>query len=298
MHNQQPPTAAKRTIKDSVFCDLFSYPEYVFQLYQALHPEDTEAREEDVNIVTIDRVVTDGMYNDLGFTLDDRLVVLVEAQSTWSTNIAMRSLLYLAETYKDYLITHELDIHGSTAVQLPPPELYVLYTGGQKVPNHLSLADASFGGASTFLNLGVTIITEGGDDIVGQYVNFARVCNAQFALHGRTTEAAREIIRICKESGYLVDYLTGREKEVEDIMFSLNDAEEIQRIHSKAVAKEAAEQGMQQGMQQGLQQGQELVAKLFAALFADGRAGDAERAASDPSFLAQLMEEYGLTASA
>ena len=286
MHNGTPSTKAKRTIKDSVFCDLFSHPEYVFQLYQALHPEDKDAREEDINIVTIDRVVTDGMYNDLGFTLDDRLVVLVEAQSTWSTNIAIRSLLYLTETYKDYLFSHELDIHGTKAVQLPPPELYVLYTGGQKVPKRISLADVSFGGANTFLDLGVTIITEGGDDIVGQYVGFTRVCNAQFALHGRTETAVHEIIRICKESGYLVDYLTGREKEVEGIMFSLYDAEEVQRIHSKAVAKEAAEQGMQQG--------QEQVAKLFAALFADGRSADAERAASDPALLASLMKEYGV----
>ncbi len=29
-----------RNSKDSVFCDLFSDPEYVLLLYQALHPED------------------------------------------------------------------------------------------------------------------------------------------------------------------------------------------------------------------------------------------------------------------
>ena len=30
-----------RNIKDSVFCNLFGQPEYLYQLYQALHPEDS-----------------------------------------------------------------------------------------------------------------------------------------------------------------------------------------------------------------------------------------------------------------
>lgn len=34
---------ARRTAKDSVFCDLFRDKRYLLQLYQALHPEDTEA---------------------------------------------------------------------------------------------------------------------------------------------------------------------------------------------------------------------------------------------------------------
>ena len=32
----------ERNVKDSVFCDLFSMPEYLLQLYQVFHPEDTE----------------------------------------------------------------------------------------------------------------------------------------------------------------------------------------------------------------------------------------------------------------
>ena len=36
-----------RNIKDSVFCDLFGMPEYLMQLYQVLHPDDTETTEDD-----------------------------------------------------------------------------------------------------------------------------------------------------------------------------------------------------------------------------------------------------------
>ena len=39
-----------RNIKDSVFCDLFGRQEYLYQLYQVLHPEDTENGPDDLTI--------------------------------------------------------------------------------------------------------------------------------------------------------------------------------------------------------------------------------------------------------
>ena len=56
-----------RTIKDSVFRDLFSQPEYLLQLYQTLHPEDTAATEADLGNVTIRNIFTEQLYNDPGF---------------------------------------------------------------------------------------------------------------------------------------------------------------------------------------------------------------------------------------
>ena len=44
-------------------------------------------------------------------------------------------------------------------------------------------------------------------------------------------------------------------EEVESIMDLLFDEETINRIHDKALAKEAREKGIKQGMQQGIQQG-------------------------------------------
>ena len=57
---------AKRTAKNSVFLDLFQDKKNLLQLYKALHPEDTEAIEDTLDIVTIDNVLTDNLYNDLG----------------------------------------------------------------------------------------------------------------------------------------------------------------------------------------------------------------------------------------
>jgi len=73
--------AVKQTVRDSVFSDLFQDKKYLLKLYQALHPEDVETTKDDLVDVTIQNVLVDGLYNDLGFRNKDRLVILAEAQS-------------------------------------------------------------------------------------------------------------------------------------------------------------------------------------------------------------------------
>ena len=50
------------------------------------------------------------------------------------------------------------------------------------------------------------------DDIIGEYVTFTKVYNEQCEKHGRTEEAVRETIRICKDKNVLKEYLESREK--------------------------------------------------------------------------------------
>ena len=93
---------AKRTAKNSVFLDLFQNKSYLLKLYKTLHPEDTTATEDSLTDVTIENVLTDNLYNDLGFIVNNKLMILVEAQSTWTMNILVRVLLYLAQSYHEY----------------------------------------------------------------------------------------------------------------------------------------------------------------------------------------------------
>ncbi len=78
---------AKRTTKNSVFLDLFQNKSNLLKLYQTLHPEDTTATESSLTDITIENVLTDNLYNDLGFIVNNKLMILVEAQSTWTMNI-------------------------------------------------------------------------------------------------------------------------------------------------------------------------------------------------------------------
>ena len=118
----------KHTVKDSVFTDIFGTKKYLLQLYQVLHPEDRGTREDDLKNITIKNILVNGLYNDLGFQVGERVIILVESQSSWTMNIIVRALLYLAQTYQDYLDTQGQDIYGSKKVSLPKPEIYVIYT--------------------------------------------------------------------------------------------------------------------------------------------------------------------------
>lgn len=87
-----------RNTKDSVFCNLFSDPRYVLELYSALHPEDDITQVSDITLVTLDNQIYRTQYNDLGFIIGNVLMILIEEQSVWSINILIRLLMYLGET--------------------------------------------------------------------------------------------------------------------------------------------------------------------------------------------------------
>lgn len=242
----------KRTIKDSVFTNLFQDKKYLLQLYKALHPEDNDVTEDALEDVTIKNVLTDNIYNDLGFTVRNRLVVLVESQSTWSMNIIVRALFYLAQTYHDYFTRTKQNYYKSRAVQMPMPEVYVIYTGDRKTrPPEISLSQEFFNGAECCIDIKVKILYDGKEgDIISQYVTFTKVCNEQVALYGRSGKAVKEAIRICKDQNVLKEYLTEREKEVTNIMSLLLDQEEITRSYIESEIQEGVQKATQQVTQQ------------------------------------------------
>ena len=222
---------AKRTAKNSVFLDLFQNKHYLLKLYKVLHPEDITATEDSLTDVTIENVLTDNLYNDLGFIVNNRLMILVEAQSTWTVNILIRILLYLAQSYHEYFERTCQNLYKSKKVKMPKPELYVIYTGARgKKPDIISLSQEFFNGVEIDLDIKAKVIYESGsDDIINQYIVFCKVYNEQIDLYGMTKQAVTETIRICKDEHILKEYLTGREKEVVTIMMSLFDEEQIMK---------------------------------------------------------------------
>ncbi len=222
---------AKRTAKNSVFLDLFQNKKNLLKLYQTLHPEDTEATEDSLTDVTIENVLTDNLYNDLGFIVHNRLMILVEAQSTWTMNILVRVLLYLAQSYHEYFQRTRQDYYKSRKVKMPKPELYVIFTGNKgKKPDKISLSEEFFEGVDTDVEVKAKVIYESDtDDIINQYILFCKVFNEQTGQYGMTQKAVTETIRICRDRNVLREYLAEREKEVVTIMMSLFDEEQIMK---------------------------------------------------------------------
>ena len=236
---------AKHTIKDSVFTNLFKEKKYLLQLYKSLHPEDAEVTEDELSDITIHNIMTDGIYNDLGFRRGNRLLILVEAQATWTENIIIRSLMYLMTTYQDYFRKTNQNIYKKAKVTFPKPELYVIFTGeNSEHPEYMSLSEEFFDGEECFLEVRVKVLYGSGkDDIISQYVTFTKVYDEQRRKYGRTRTAILETIRICKDKNVLTEYLLEREKEVEAIMLAMYDEEEILLDYIRSEKYEAAREG-------------------------------------------------------
>lgn len=233
---------AKRTIKDSVFTNLFGDSKYLLQFYQAIHPEDKNVKEDELRTITLENILTDDIYNDLGFIKGDKIMILAEAQSTWTSNIIIRALEYLVNSYRRYFTENGMDLYQSKKVSLPKPELYVIYTGNRKKrPERITLSEEFFQGENTAIEVTVKMIYDGRNgDIINQYVTFTKILNEQIRLHGGTKKAILETIRICKDENILKEYLESRESEVVDIMMQLYDQEEIMRVHVQSKCKDAA----------------------------------------------------------
>ena len=246
-----------RNAKDSVFVDLFEHPEYLLQLYRVFHPEDTITREEDLTIITLESLFLKERYNDLGFLAGNRLMILVEAQSSWSVNILVRFLLYVADTYNRYIEKNDLDLYTSRKVQLPVPELYLIYTGDRKnCPEALSLSEEIFGigNGDAAVEVRARVLRDSKQgDILNQYVSFTRIFDEQVRKLGRTRAAVEKTLRICRERDVLADYLA--KEEVAAIMFTFVDKEKQLARYIKEEREDAHSKGMEQGIRQGVEQG-------------------------------------------
>lgn len=217
---------ANNTLKASVFEDLFSEPDRRLELYKVLHPEDVEITVDDVQEITLKQILLRGQYNDLGLLVRDKLIVLAEAQSTWTMNIIPRCIMYLGDTWLRYGTRRNFDWYDETKVELPETEMYVIYTGKRKIDKkEINLSEEFYGGKKIAIDATITVLTyDGGDDILDQYIQFCKIFDEQRTLYPDDGPlAVRETIRICIERNILKDYLLKRREEVSTIMLTFLD---------------------------------------------------------------------------
>jgi len=209
-------------------------------------------------MATLENPLYDTLMNDISFTVNDKLVVLVEHQSTICLNMPLRMLLYIARWYERY--TKESDIYRQKIIPIPRPEFIVLYNGEADMPSdsmELNLADSYLESGDICLNLKVQV----------RNINKGR--NPEFARQSPTlngyetfTAIARECVRVkkmtleeaidtateeCIKSGLLVKYLKLYRTEVRNMWateWKMEDALEVR-------AKEAWEDGMEEGLEKG-----------------------------------------------
>ncbi|MCF0245204.1 MAG: Rpn family recombination-promoting nuclease/putative transposase, partial [Ileibacterium sp.] len=242
-------SSINRQMKDSVFTKLFSKPENLKWMYEELLSE-MDVQEKDIKILTLNSAMINGLRNDLAFSVKDEVIILCEAQSSWSENILIRMWLYLSETVKDYLSEHNVSLHQTAKIKMPKIHLFMIYTGNNKhVPKELSLAESFFQGDPSVLDLRIQVLSEAhGTGIVSQYIEFCKIqveCFKKYCTNAET--AIKTVFKKCIEKGVLVDFLKKEEQEMEEIMSYLFNEEEERRLYNESLKREFLAEGIAKG---------------------------------------------------
>ncbi|MDR3275659.1 MAG: Rpn family recombination-promoting nuclease/putative transposase, partial [Treponema sp.] len=152
--------ATNTQYKNSVSTWLFSDEDRLRELYNAISGSNYGA-ETPLVINTLEGALFMDRINDLSFTLGDKLVILIEHQSTVNQNMPLRFLLYIGRIYEKIIRNRAL--YATGLVKIPRPEFIVLYNGQRDQPDeqNLRLSDAfreAFPGEGSALELCVRVL--------------------------------------------------------------------------------------------------------------------------------------------
>ncbi|MCL2381215.1 MAG: hypothetical protein FWC64_06430, partial [Treponema sp.] len=221
--------------KDSVFSLLFSDPDILKELYGALGgvalPDGAK-----ITINTLEDALFMDRINDISFVIDDKLVVLVEHQSTINENMPFRFLEYGARVYGK--IVEGKNIYSSKRVRFPRPEFYALYIGTDEFPDEkiLRLSDsfedtASLGllekeGPALELVVKVININHGKNkaiadkcETLAHYSAFVDKEREFAKTTADKTESLTRAVKYCIEHGILEEFLKKHGTEVVNMLF-------------------------------------------------------------------------------
>ena len=239
-------------IKDTVFTKLFDIPKYRLELYKSLHPKDKDVKIEDVKKLTLEKIFTNGIYNDLGMLVKNRILFLMEEQSSWSINILVRDFIYLGETFLGYIKMKKLNIYGTKKIDIPIPELYVLYTGKDKLKKKTYSLNEEFYDGKSPIDLRIKVITTSKkNDILSQYLTFIKMSD-EYRIKDKSV---KELLDTCIKKDILKEFIEEHYKEVVEVMDVLFNQDWVTKVYEESLYNEGKEEGIQEGIQQGMQKG-------------------------------------------
>jgi hypothetical protein len=263
---------SNRNYKDSVFSLLFSNPGILRELYGAITGAALSPNLP-VIINTLEDVLYMTLLNDLSFVIANKLVVLIEHQSTINPNMALRLLLYIARIYEK--ITAGKDIYGRKRLNIPRPEFIVLYNGAAPYPDEavLKLSEAFEEGLgppveAAQLELAVKVynINEGHNEKIAErcrtlkeyriFIGKAREFGAEKGVGGELSEveregAVREAVEWCIRHDVLKGFLSEHGAEVTNMLMTEWKLDEVLAVRERDAWEEGREEGLEKGLEKG-----------------------------------------------
>lgn len=244
-----------RMYKSRIFAMLFSGRNELLKLYNAING--TSYDDPDLlQVNTLENAIYMSMQNDVSFIIEMRLN-LYEHQSTYSPNLPVRYLLYVADVYSDY--TKDMNLYGTKAVKLPTPKFVIFYNGQAEQPDRKELklselfsipdADPSLELKAVMLN-----INKGHNrklmetcrtlEDYAEYTFRVRKYAAEMPLD----EAVEQAITECISEGILTDFLRKNRAEAKKVSIYEYDEER----HMRQTREEGMEEGYANGLTQGI----------------------------------------------
>ena len=264
---------SNRKYKDSVFVDLFSEDEKAkenfLSLYNALHGTKLTAAAQLKN-VRLDQVLYMTFYNDVSYLIDNKIIVLVEHQSTINPNMPLRCLEYISRLYETLFESKEK--YSRKLLNIPTPEFYVFYNGDETYPSDktLKLSDAFIEKAvKPNLELTVKIININRQNhhpllknckTMYEYTIFVETVRRWKKTDPQN--GFQKAIEECIANDILRDYLKRKTKEVLNMLLAEYDYETdiaVQRAEEREIA-------FAEGISQGVYQNKLETAKNLAEM--------------------------------
>jgi hypothetical protein len=250
--------------KDTAFSFLFSDPDVLRELYFALTDIILPA-ELPITINTLKRVLYNDRINDISFVAGDKLVVLIEHQSTINQNIPLRLLMYIAQVYDNTI--EAKNIYGTKLIKIPKPEFYVLYNGTAPYPDDiiLRLSDAFANGISLglpqtshSLDLEVKVINVN----QGRNEKIVRQCQTLYGYSffvGKIREIMKEGHDLESAMNQAVNFCI--EKDVLKSFFMQHSTEVVKMFLTEWKMEDALTVRYEEGLEDGMEKGREEIAR-------------------------------------
>ncbi|MDR0463583.1 MAG: Rpn family recombination-promoting nuclease/putative transposase [Treponema sp.] len=262
--------------KASVFSTLFSDPETLRELYSAIEGVDVP-KDAIISINTLSDVLFMGQLNDVSFTINDQLVVLIEHQSTINNNIPIRMLMYIGRVYEKIIERERL--YQKKLVKIPAPEFIVLYNGVDQFPDYkeLRLSDAFMnikGQLIDSLELAAHVyninhgrnpqMLEKSKNLDGYSIFIAKI--REYRKELSLEESLKAAIKYCIGNDILVQFLKDNSSEVINMLTEEPSMEEIIEIRFQEALEEIREESLEEGLEQGLERGREKTARNLISM--------------------------------
>ena len=267
-----------RNHKDRLFRMIFREKKELLSLYNAVNGT-SYTNAEELEIVTLENAIYMNMKNDLAFIMDSYLN-LYEQQSTYSPNMPLRDLFYIAKELQGQ-VDHR-DLYRNTLIKIPTPRFLVFYNGSeeQAEKKYLRLSDAfqkSMDDPDLELVVTMLNINLGKNrklleqcQTLKEYAIYVKKVRT-YAKSMKVEEAVDRAVRECINEGILREFLLQNRKEA---VFEV-------------VRKDEYEKGIQEGEKQ--------FALLTERLLEAGRTQDLLRATQDQEYRKLLYKEYQIS---